>query len=181
MWTDRALGIPTIYDRVCRQALLNRLEPIFETVFDDANFGYRKGRSAKDALGKVWKEVKNGSEWIVDADLRDFFGSVDHEKLTSLVRQQIADGRVLRLVGKMLTAGCYSEGRLFPNDETGLWMLRPVIDIYAASLVVSSGWASVRMTVSAMHQNENHAVQSKDSGIQVVLSACYLSMSAFSI
>ena len=46
----RELGIPTIYDRVCQQALLNRLEPIFEPVFDEANFGYRRGRSTKDAL-----------------------------------------------------------------------------------------------------------------------------------
>ncbi len=102
----RSLGIPTIYDRVCQQALLNRLEPIFEPIFDDANFGYRKGRSSKDALGKVWKEVKSGNEWIVDADLRDFFGSVDHKKLMSLVMQRISDGRVLGLVEKMLCAGC---------------------------------------------------------------------------
>ena len=51
----RLLGIPTIYDRVCQQALLNRLEPIFEPVFDDASFGYRRGRSTKDALRKIWK------------------------------------------------------------------------------------------------------------------------------
>jgi len=50
----RPLGIPTIYDRVCQQALFNRLEPIFDPVFDEANFGYRKGRSPKDALRKVW-------------------------------------------------------------------------------------------------------------------------------
>jgi RNA-directed DNA polymerase len=68
----RPLGIPTIYDRVCQQALLNRLEPIFEAEFDEANFGYRKGRSAKDALRKVWREIEGGSEWIVDADLKDF-------------------------------------------------------------------------------------------------------------
>src|SRR6266403_3601503 len=77
----RMLGIPAIYDRVGQQALLNRLEPIFEPLFDDASFGYRRGRSTKDALRKVWKEIQGGSEWIVDADLRDFFGSVDHEKL----------------------------------------------------------------------------------------------------
>jgi RNA-directed DNA polymerase len=70
----RMLGIPAIYDRVCQQALLNRLEPIFEPVFDDASFGYRRGRSTKDALRKVWKEIQSGSEWIVDADLRDFSG-----------------------------------------------------------------------------------------------------------
>ena len=69
----RMLGVPTIYDRVCQQALLNRLEPIFEPVFDDASFGYRRGRSTKDALRKIWKEIQSGSEWIVDGDLRDFF------------------------------------------------------------------------------------------------------------
>ena len=92
------LGIPAIYDRVCQQALLNRLEPIFEPIFDDASFGYRRGRSTKDALRKIWKEIQSGSEWIVDADLRDFFGSVDHEKLLTLVAQRVADGRVLRLI-----------------------------------------------------------------------------------
>jgi retron-type reverse transcriptase len=88
-----ALTVPTIYDRVCQQALLNRLEPIFEPVFDDASFGYRRGRSTKDALRKIWKEIQGGSEWIVDGDLRDFFGSVDHEKLLTLVAQRVADGR----------------------------------------------------------------------------------------
>ena len=111
----RVLGIPTIYDRVCQQAVLNRLEPIFEPVFDDANFGYRQGRSTHDALRKVWREIEAGQEWIVDADLKDFFGSVDHEKLLTLVAQRIADGRVLRLIRSFLTAGSYGEGRLFPT------------------------------------------------------------------
>ena len=113
----RTLGIPTIYDRVCQQALLNRLEPIFEPVFDDANFGYRRGRSTKDALRKVWKEIESGREWIVDADLKDFFGSVDHEKLLTLVAQRVADSRVLRLIKAMLKAGSYGQGRLFPSER----------------------------------------------------------------
>jgi group II intron reverse transcriptase/maturase len=113
----RTLGIPTIYDRVCQQALLNRLEPIFEPVFDDANYGYRRGRSTKDALRKVWKEIQSGREWIVDADLKDFFGSVDHEKLLTLVAQRVADGRVLRLIKAMLKAGSYGQGRLFPSER----------------------------------------------------------------
>jgi RNA-directed DNA polymerase len=113
----RMLGIPTIYDRVCQQALLNRLEPIFEPLFDDASFGYRRGRSTKDALRKVWKEIQNGSEWIVDADLRDFFGSVDHEKLLTLIAQRVADGRVLRLIQTMLKAGSYGQGQLFPAER----------------------------------------------------------------
>jgi RNA-directed DNA polymerase len=113
----RTLGIPTIYDRVCQQALLNRLEPIFEPVFDDANFGYRRGRSTKDAMRKVWKEIQSGREWIVDADLKDFFGSVDHEKLLTLVAQRVADGRVLRLIRAMLKAGSYGKGQLFPSER----------------------------------------------------------------
>jgi RNA-directed DNA polymerase len=113
----RMLGIPAIYDRVCQQALLNRLEPIFEPIFDDASFGYRRGRSTKDALRKIWKEIQSGSEWIVDADLRDFFGSVDHEKLLTLVAQRVADGRVLRLIKAMLKAGSYGKGQLFPSER----------------------------------------------------------------
>ena len=114
---SRMLGVPTIYDRVCQQALLNRLEPIFEPVFDDANFGYRRGRSTQDAMRKVWKEIQSGREWIVDADLKDFFGSADHEKLLTLVAQRIADGRVLRLIRAMLKAGSYGKGRLFPSER----------------------------------------------------------------
>ena len=112
----RTLGIPTIYDRVCQQALLNRLEPIFEPVFE-ANFGHRRGRSTKDAMRKVWKEITSGREWIVDADLKDFFGTVEHAKLLTLVAQRIADGRVLRLIEAMLKAGSYGQGRLFPTER----------------------------------------------------------------
>jgi RNA-directed DNA polymerase len=113
----RMLGVPTIYDRVCQQALLNRLEPIFEPVFDEANFGYRRGRSTKDAMRKAWKEIQSGREWIVDADLKDFFGSADHEKLLTLIAQRVADGRILRLIKAMLTAGSYGRGQLFPTER----------------------------------------------------------------
>jgi retron-type reverse transcriptase len=85
----RPLGIPSVYDRVCQQALVNRLESIFEKVFDPSSFGYRKGRKTADALSKIWREVEAGSEWIVDADLKDYFGSVDHEKLMTVNRRRI--------------------------------------------------------------------------------------------
>jgi len=77
---------------VGQQALLNRLEPIFELVFDDANYGYRKVRSAKDAFCKIRKELQEGHEWIVESDLKDFFTSADHEKLMTLLNQRISDG-----------------------------------------------------------------------------------------
>ena len=113
----RPLGIPAVYDRVCQQALLNRLEPIFEPDFDDSSFGYRPGRSAKDALRKVWREIEAGAEWIVDADLRDYFGTIDHGKLMTLVARRVADGRVLTLIERMLTAGYMQHGRRFPTPQ----------------------------------------------------------------
>jgi group II intron reverse transcriptase/maturase len=113
----RPLGIPAIYDRVCQQALLNRLEAIFEPVFDDASFGYRQGRSTKDALRKVWQELHTGAEWIVDGDLKDFFGSADQDKLITLVAQRVADGRVLRLLRSMLQAGVIVAGQRQPTEQ----------------------------------------------------------------
>jgi RNA-directed DNA polymerase len=113
----RPLGIPTIYDRVCQQALLNRLEPIFEPVFDEASFGYRRGRSAKDALRKIWLEVEQGHEWVVDADLRDFFGSADHEKLLVLLNQQVADGRVLALLESIMKVGYLEDGKIYQTPK----------------------------------------------------------------
>lgn len=113
----RPLGIPTIFDRVCQQALLNRLEPIFEPIFDEANFGYRRGRSTKDALRKIWREIEKGNEWIVDADLRDFFGSASHQKLLTLFNQRIADGRVLNLLESIMKAGCIAEGKRLSTER----------------------------------------------------------------
>ena len=103
-------------NRVCQQAVQNRLEPIFEPVFDEASFGYRKGRSPKEALRKIWKEIHQGHEWVVDADLKNYFGTVEHEKLMELVSQRVADGRVLRLLESFLKAGCMAKGRLLPTE-----------------------------------------------------------------
>jgi group II intron reverse transcriptase/maturase len=68
-------------------------------------------------MRKVWKEIQSGSEWIVEGDLKDFFGSVSHEKLLALVAQQVSDGRVLRLIEAMLKAGSYGKGRLYPTEQ----------------------------------------------------------------
>jgi RNA-directed DNA polymerase len=113
----RPLGIPTVYDRVCQQAVVNRLEPIFDEVFDPSSFGYRRGRKTADALTKIWREVGAGSEWIVDADLKDYFGSVNHEKLMTLVGQRIADSRVLKLIQQMLKAGYEHKGKRYETPR----------------------------------------------------------------
>lgn len=102
---------------MCQQALVNRLEPIFEAVFDPSSCGYRKGRKTADALTKIWRELEAGNEWIVDADLKDFFGSVDHEKLMILVGKQIADGRVLGVIQQMLKAGYEDKGQWLRDSK----------------------------------------------------------------
>jgi RNA-directed DNA polymerase len=71
----RKLGIPAVLDRVCQQALVQRMEGIFKPTFLDSSFGYRPGRSPHEAMRKVWQELNAGYGWIVDADLRQF---LDH-------------------------------------------------------------------------------------------------------
>lgn len=106
----RPLGIPTIMDRVCQQALLQVLGPIFEPTFSDISFGFRPGRSAHMALRRVWKHLQQDGEWIVDADISDFFGTLPHELLIDAVGRRVADGKVLRLLRQMLTAGVLRDG-----------------------------------------------------------------------
>ena len=105
----RPLGIPTVMDRVCQQALVQVLAPIFEPTFREASFGYRPGRSAHKAMRRIWRQLGQ-AEWIVDADISDFFGSLSHELLVDLVADRVADGKVLSLIRSMLTAGVLRDG-----------------------------------------------------------------------
>jgi RNA-directed DNA polymerase len=115
----RKLGIPAVMDRVCQQALVQRMEPIFEPEFQDCSFGYRPGRSPHDAMRKVWQELNEGNVWVVDADLRQFFDTIDQEKLIDLIAEEISDGRVLRLVRGILRAGVM-EGGCWQPTRTGV-------------------------------------------------------------
>ena len=83
-------------DRVCQQALVQRLEPIFEPQMRDCSFGYRAGRSPHKAMRKVWRERHAGNVWIVDADLRQYFDTIDQDTLIDLMAEEISDSRVLQ-------------------------------------------------------------------------------------
>ncbi len=65
----------------------------------------------------MWRELEQGNEWVVDADLKDFFGSVDHDKLLALVNQRVSDGRVLGLIKQFLKAGCVAERKWLPTEQ----------------------------------------------------------------
>lgn len=101
---QRPLGIPAIRDRVVQQALKNVIEPILEAEFLDSNFGYRPGKSAKQAIERIEEMRGEGREWVLDADIKAFFDMVNHEKLIDAVAERISDGRVLRLIKSFLEA-----------------------------------------------------------------------------
>lgn len=111
----RALGIPTVMDRVCQQALVQILEPIFEPTFRDESFGFRPGRSTHMAMRRIWRQLKAGNSWVVDADIADFFGTLSHSTLVDLVARRVADGKVLRLLWQFLEAGVLRDGQVEPT------------------------------------------------------------------
>lgn len=98
----RPLGIPTVQDRVVQTALRNVIEPIFENDFAKNSFGFRPGRSCKDALREVDNLLKSGYVYVLDADISNYFDSINHEKLIMLMRAKVTDSRVLKLVEMFL-------------------------------------------------------------------------------
>lgn len=101
----RPLGIPTVRDRVVQNALRHVLEPIFERDFAEHSYGFRPGRGCLDALHRVEQLLAAGYTHVVDADLKGYFDTIDHDILMRQLEAKIADGKVLGLIRKMLTQG----------------------------------------------------------------------------
>jgi len=101
----RPLGIPTVLDRVIQQAIAQVLTPRFDPHFSSHSYGFRYGKRAHEAVRAV--EVANQAGYVhaVDCDLKSFFDTVSHDRLTNLLARRIADLRVLRLIGRYLRAG----------------------------------------------------------------------------
>ncbi len=95
---SRALGIPTIKDRVVQQACKLVIEPIWEADFEEISYGYRPKRSAKMAITEIRDNLRQGSLEVYEADLSKYFDTIPHDKLEKGLKERIADPRVLKLI-----------------------------------------------------------------------------------
>ncbi|MBN2010916.1 group II intron reverse transcriptase/maturase [candidate division KSB1 bacterium] len=113
--TMRELKIPAVRDRVVQEALLLQLSPIFEPMFLDCSYAYRPRRSAKKAVERVMRAIRNTFHWIVDADIENFFNNVDRDILFSLLQEKIADSNILNLLRIILDDAAPYENKGIPQ------------------------------------------------------------------
>ena len=108
---ERPLGIAALEDKIVQQAVAEVLNQIYEGDFLGFSYGFRPGRSAHNALDSLSAAIMTKKvNWILDADIKGFFDAISHEKLMALIELRIADRRILRLIGKWLTAGVSEDG-----------------------------------------------------------------------
>ena len=116
----RPIGVPCFEDKVLQRAVAMVLGAVYEQDFLDCSYGFRPGRSAHDALRAVWKQTMDlRGCYVLEADIEDFFGSVDKGKLREMLRQRVRDGVLMRLIGKWLKAGVMEEGCVY-HPDTGV-------------------------------------------------------------
>jgi len=114
---QRALGIPTVLDRLIQQALLQVLQPHFDPTFSKHSHGFRPGRRAHDAVREAQRYVQAGRRWVVDVDLKSFFDRVNHDVLMGMLSKRIVDKTVLGLIRRYLEAGVMANGVVVERQE----------------------------------------------------------------
>ena len=113
----RKLGIPTVKDRIFQQAISQQLMPIYEAQFSDGSFGYRPGRSAKDAVTKVKEYAEEGYRYAVSIDLSKYFDTLNHELLLNILRRNVKDERVIQWIKRYLKSGVLEDGVVVDTEE----------------------------------------------------------------
>ena len=115
---QRPLGIATLEDKIVQRAVVGVLDAVYEADFRGFSYGFRPGRSPHDALDALVAGLyRRRVNWVLDADIRDFFGQLDRVWLRTFLRHRIADGRVLRLIDKWLAAGVIEDGQWTESDK----------------------------------------------------------------
>jgi group II intron reverse transcriptase/maturase len=113
----RPIGIPTFEDKVLQRAVAMVLEAIYEQDFLDCSYGFRRRRSAHQALEMLQHQtVIMAGGWVLEVDIRKFFDSLDHKRLVEILRRRVLDGVLLRLIGKWLRAGVLEDGGITYPD-----------------------------------------------------------------
>ena len=113
----RKLGIPTVIDRLIQQAISQKLMPIYEPLFSDGSYGYRPGRSAKDAINRVQEYAEEGYRYAVSLDLSQYFDTLNHERLLNLLRKEIKDERVIQIIKRYLRSGVMEHGVVMETEK----------------------------------------------------------------
>ncbi len=115
---QRPLGVAALEDEVLQRALVEVLSAVYEEVFLGFSYGFRPGRSPHQALDALFVGITRGKvNWVLDADIRDYFSSLDHSWLVEFLEHRIADRRVLRLIQKWLKAGCERSSKVTARDR----------------------------------------------------------------
>ena len=115
--TERPLGVASLEDKIVQHAVVTVLNAIYESDFVGISYGFRPGRSQHDALDAVAVAIeKRKINWVVDADFRKFFDTIDRRWLQRFVAHRIGDQRLLRLIDKWLTAGVMEDGQVTQSD-----------------------------------------------------------------
>lgn len=116
--STRPIGVPTVMDRALQAATAKVLNEIYEQDFRKCSFGFRPGLSCHNALATLSMEsTRHRLKYALEVDIRDFFGSLDHEWMRKFLRHRISDERVLKLIDAWLKAGCMEEGRHIAGKE----------------------------------------------------------------
>jgi len=114
----RPLGVPSFEDRLVQDRLSRILQAIWEPEFRDCSYGFRPGRGAHDALRRVAEVISNeGTQWVVEADIKGFFDHLSHSHLLAFLEHRIADPNLLRIVRRFLKAGVMEDGAFTASDE----------------------------------------------------------------
>lgn len=114
---NRKLGIPTVIDRTIQQAITQQLTPIYEPLFSDSSYGYRPGRSAKDAILKIKDYAEQGYTYAVILDLSKYFDTINHDMLLKILRRNIKDERVVQIIKRYLKSGVMENGVVRATEE----------------------------------------------------------------